>query len=358
MPKTRPMTMVKVRTNLQAHLKHPAEPTVRDSEAFEQHIQRIHDLLEGSGVEVIWNDHIPDPDNISQRRQIDVSIKRDGKLTLVECRDHAARQDVKWIEELIGRRTSLKADAAIGVSASGFTAGAIHKANAYGIVLRDLCELTDLEIKRWAGQLALTLYFYEYTDLEASLCFERESIPKLEMDVVRTDFVSKRVMQSLFNASAQQLDTLNLVAGEHAGRAIKFGIRLNFDDLKLSGEPVVEAVFKGSARLSSRDIPLRNVVAYGKPVDLPGQREVIVERFPLGETSIIHSDDRISVLLDLSDMELPPFSQFRFFRLEGNNEVDYDRLEILGVEKLWVRGKMHIDLYYRGGPGEPSETPP
>lgn len=320
---------------------------MRDSEAFEQHIHRIHDLLEGSSAEVIWNDHLPDPDNPAQQRQIDVSIKRDGKLTLVECRDHGSPQDVTWIEELIGRRASLKADSAIAVSSSGFTVGAIHKANAYGIILRDLCELTDLEVKSWAGQMRLTLYFYEYTDLKISLCFEQESIPRLQMDVIKAEFVSKGVIQSFFNASAQQLGTLNLVAGENSGKSVNFGIRLNFGDLKLSGEPVVEAAFEGTARLNSRDIPLRNVLAYGKPADRPPQREVIVEKFPLGETSIIHTGQRISVLLDLSDMELPAFAQLRFFRLEGNDEVDYDRLEILGVEKFWVRGKMHIDLYHR-----------
>jgi len=60
---------------------------MKNSEAFEQQIHRIHELLEGSGAGVTWNDHVPDLDNPSQQRQIDVSIKRDGKLTLVECRD-------------------------------------------------------------------------------------------------------------------------------------------------------------------------------------------------------------------------------------------------------------------------------
>ena len=70
-------------------------------------------------------------------------IKRAGLLTLVECRRHKSRQDVQWIEELIGRRTSLDAHAVIGVSSSGFTAGALAKASKHGIILRDLDKLTD-----------------------------------------------------------------------------------------------------------------------------------------------------------------------------------------------------------------------
>jgi hypothetical protein len=60
-------------------------PTMKASKAFEQQIHRILELLEGSGAEVTWDDHIPDPDNPSRLRQIDITIRRDGKLTLVAC---------------------------------------------------------------------------------------------------------------------------------------------------------------------------------------------------------------------------------------------------------------------------------
>ena len=117
------------------------------SDKFERQIQIIHELIEETDAKVEWNDHIPDPDNPDQPRQIDVTIKKDGKLTLVECRFHKSKQNVKWIEELIGRRASLKADAIIAVSASGFTKGAIIKAEKYGVILRDILSLTEDEIR-------------------------------------------------------------------------------------------------------------------------------------------------------------------------------------------------------------------
>jgi hypothetical protein len=64
---------------------------------------------------VTWNDHLPDPDNPFQARQIDISIRKDRRLTIVECRHHKCRQDVQWVEELLGRRMSLGADALIAV---------------------------------------------------------------------------------------------------------------------------------------------------------------------------------------------------------------------------------------------------
>jgi hypothetical protein len=72
------------------------EPTPETASAkFERQIERIHHLIEAEGVEVTWNDKIPDPDNPKQPRQIDVTICRDGRLTLVECRIHRNRQGVK-----------------------------------------------------------------------------------------------------------------------------------------------------------------------------------------------------------------------------------------------------------------------
>jgi HJR/Mrr/RecB family endonuclease len=115
---------------------------MKASDAFEQQIQRIYELLADSGAEVTWNENIPDPDNPSQPRQIDVTIRRAGTLTLIECRQHKSRQDVQWIEELIGRRISLGAQAVIAVSSSGFTAGARAKASKHGVILRDLPELS------------------------------------------------------------------------------------------------------------------------------------------------------------------------------------------------------------------------
>ncbi len=96
----------------------------------EQQTARILDILKEQGAEVTWNDKIPDPDNPEQPRQIDVTIKRDNLLTIAECRLHGRPQDVKWIEELYGRRVSLRASSVIAVSSSGFTSGAIASSRA------------------------------------------------------------------------------------------------------------------------------------------------------------------------------------------------------------------------------------
>src|ERR1039458_7329210 len=172
-------------------------------EALERQVHRIHELLVRSHEDVTWDDHIPDPDNPEQLRQIDVTIRRNGELTIIECRLSRRRQDVKWIEELIGRRKSLGAQEIIGVASAGFTEGAQKKAARYGVRLRDLKQLSDEEIASWGRRVALTIYYYQYSDAALALGFADSSIPKIDLRVLRRELRSHPVLQSVFNAVAR-----------------------------------------------------------------------------------------------------------------------------------------------------------
>ena len=48
---------------------------MKTPEALERQVSRIHDLLERSHDVVTWNDHMPDPDNATQLRQIDITVR-------------------------------------------------------------------------------------------------------------------------------------------------------------------------------------------------------------------------------------------------------------------------------------------
>jgi hypothetical protein len=305
---------------------------VKPSRLFEQRIHRVYEFLEGSGVEVTWDDHIRDPDNPDQPRQIDITIKRDGKLTLVECRHHRARQNVKWIEEMMGRRVSLKADAVIAVSSSGFTAGALTKAKNHGVITRDLRGLTEREILAWGRQIALTLYFYVYSELELTLYWECESVP--EPDALQEEIATHPAMQSLFNAAAQQLGTMNPLEPKNAGRTVEFNLLIELAEIRLGGQVLRQVRFCGKATLISQGVLSPAVVAYGNPADDPATREIKLENFSLGQTSIIHDAKRISIFLDVSQLEVGGCWQFRFFRVTGNNEVEHESLELVGVDRL------------------------
>ena len=78
----------------------------------------------------------------------------------LECRDRRRRDDVAWIDALIGKYKDLEVDKVIAVSGSGFSRAAREKAAAHRIdalTLREAletdwpAEFTRLRVGRWAG---------------------------------------------------------------------------------------------------------------------------------------------------------------------------------------------------------------
>ena len=312
----------------------------KGSDAFEQRIHRLHELVDGTDAEVTWNDRIPDPDNPKQARQIDITVKRGDALTLVECRIHSERQDVKWIEELIGRRASLQAAAVIAVSASGFTEGAILKAKAHGIFLRDLEQLSPAEIEQWGSTVAMTIYYYQYSDLELALFFRPESIPKLDIAVLAQEMKTYPGTQSLFNAAGNELEKLKLLTMEPSQRRdATFRLRLRLADFCLCREPVLEVEFSGTAKLVEQLLDIPAVVAYRDPADEQADHSIVMQWTSLGETGVIvHNAHRVATVLDLSAISLPPNCQFCYLRTATNKEMDMDSFELLGSAGLYASG--------------------
>lgn len=56
-----------------------------ESDNFEIMISRIYEILEREGATVEWNDRIPDPDNPNQLRQIDVIVRKENILILLNA---------------------------------------------------------------------------------------------------------------------------------------------------------------------------------------------------------------------------------------------------------------------------------
>jgi hypothetical protein len=52
----------------------------------------------------------------------------------------------------------------IAVSASGFTKGAVKKAEAQGIILRTVHTLSEQEIRDWGRVTNVEIIYYEFTD--------------------------------------------------------------------------------------------------------------------------------------------------------------------------------------------------
>jgi hypothetical protein len=318
---------------------------MKTPKALEKQIHRIHELLVRCHEEVTWNDRLPDPDNPNQLRQIDITIRRNRKLTIIECRLSRRRQDVKWVEELIGRRQSLGAEEVIAVASAGFTSGAQRKAARYGISLRTLKQLSEDEIMEWGQRIAASVYYYQYFDPVVRLGFPQEGIANLDVGIVRRDLQSHPVLRTIFDAAASKLDSMKLLPNNDTRT---FSVRLTIltNGVVFSGEPVVEIGLECRARLVEQPLYSSGTLGYGLPHAQSMESEAIVEQFAPGETSIVHDQDRIAVEIDLSSLNLPPLSQLRYIRTTSRSELDYESFAVMSPQNSYSASwPLTVEIY-------------
>ena len=302
------------------------------SDNFERQIQRIHELIEETDAKVEWNDHIPDPDNPEQARQIDVTIKKNGKLTLVECRIHKNKQDVKWVEELIGRKVSLRADVIIAVSASGFTKGAILKAEKYGVILRDILSLTEEEIRSWGNKTKVWLTFYEYTKINIVFVFSKiiqTNISLIEIEKFLKDNPDK--FYGIFEAISKAVDENKITRHKSPVKA-----SLIPEDIEINGFNPKSVLFESLVRTRKKQLNIPSVVVYDKPSIDALERNVFIETVELGHFEITQSKNNVMVTLDLTPVTIPPNCQFRFVNFDFQRPVTMNGMRILGLPMLGI----------------------
>ncbi len=252
------------------------------SDEFEIMISRIHELLEGDDATVEWNERISDPDNPKQGRQVDVLVRRHGLINLIECRLHKEPQNVKWIEELIGRRISLEANAIIAVSASGFTSGAIKKANKYGVILKDVNELTDEEICSWSKSIEISVLYYRYEDFKLGFFFDLDDIEKLDSDQIQKELNNYIGFRALFTAQLDILENEKLILKENRNKRVTFRVNFNLEDFQLCNCEVKEIQSEGVAFLEEIKLNVPEVLAYGEPDLENDERNVYIQHYNLG----------------------------------------------------------------------------
>lgn len=286
---------------------------------FEQRVSRIFRLLEESGTEVTWNKLMPDPDRPSRSRQIDVEIRRPGCLVHVECRDRGRTQDVAWIEDLIGRRISLKADMVIAVSSSGFTKTAIAKAERHGIILRKLADVTDDEVMTWGDSSKVSVRFARFLRLEIAI-----KIQKKEGTILSSESVARVMDQQDWIGGIMRKATQVCMDNEGIEDPVDFefkGIRFN-DDLVVNDIIVkpLKIAAKGTVVLFDEWHEANGFLEFDRQNSIGDLSEAHVEKFEQLGSEITHSEDRAIWHVDLSKIVAPDNCIF-----EGTIELDFGR---------------------------------
>jgi hypothetical protein len=134
---------------------------------------------------------------------------------------------------------SLNADAVIAVSAAGFTAGAIAKAKAFGIILRDIHTLTEEEISSWGRLTSVSLTFYEFKNVGLVFLFARKDLTGLRIENIEEYLRSSPdQLYGIFQTVCNRIDEND--PKSHPG---KIAAQLEDERLRIAGRPVVTTEF-------------------------------------------------------------------------------------------------------------------
>lgn len=304
-----------------------------NSKEFEQLIARIHSILEKSKFKVTWNDKIIDPDNPNRTRQIDITIKEGQFLTIVECRVHKKKQDIKWIEELIGRRISLNADAVIAVSSSGFTEGAIAKASIYGIITRDFLSLSEEEIRRWGSASKVSTNYLKFHNPELILLSSKE------INIIERQ---QEINELFYNAAH---DIANKIID-----SIPVNIRLSKEipirlfKRKPDALDVEQMILKADIEKIVQNLETVSVFAYGLESEEKLSRSVFIEKFN-GVADIEHFKEHNVMVIDFSQIEQPANTIYHSTEIEMQNIKKLTRFGL--VQKIGFRPNLILDFKVR-----------
>jgi hypothetical protein len=154
-----------------------------------------------------------------------------------------------------------------------------------------------------------------------------------DADTVRRELAVHPLWLAAFNAAADHLTQNQMVTDEQLGKHVGFGVLFEREATFLLGHRVRWAAIRGSARCVPVPLTCPCVEAYAAPGEAP---DAIVQRFDVGETSVIHDGRRASVVIDVSGLQLPPLTQFRFVKTASSSADDgtIDALELINPEKV------------------------
>ena len=265
-----------------------------ESTEFEKLQSRIFSLVSPDARSVDWNARVEDPDT-GAPRQIDVLIiDKSGRRIHVECRLHDAVQDVKWIEELIGRRSSLRMDDIIAVSNSGFTRHAAKKAAAFNIGLYDLDVITDDDIRSWVNKPEVMARFLTFDRLDVVPVVSVES----SLRISEISRLTRNGRDGLFAVMAL---LRNVVRTEHCdGRPIR--ATLPVEGFSFGDEPLRYMECQFSVRSAIQNAQCTRARLQGSVSE---SRDIHISTFAHSVPEILEFRGKVSVMATTETLQIP-----------------------------------------------------
>lgn len=279
-----------------------------DPKGFEQFVARIHSLLEGEGALLTWNASLPDPDSPKNPRQIDILVEWDGRKTHIECRYRKAPQGSNWIEELYGRKASLNVDSIIGVSASGFTGPAIVKANRLGVILKDLNEITEQEIKSW-GRFTTVYGHYVRLLMPKIDVFFDPAMPKIDLsekkliDLLEEKKIFTNLLSTFSHKCYEKAQQENLEVGA-VSPVVGYNLYF-YEPLEIGRNHLNLIQVRTRFQVVTATMTVAYAGLYGSPAATPNDRQILAQRFSFPGWEVNRSKSKTHLSLDVGSIPHP-----------------------------------------------------
>lgn len=150
-------------------------PASGKGRALEELVARLEAAAAGGQAEVKSPEFFTGR-NSEGKREVDVTVRskvgNTPVLVMFECRDRTKSNDVRWIDEIAGKRDDIGADVAVAVAAGGgFSEAAKTAAARLRIDLRTVQEITIEDVVSWCRLSSLRVELLETRNprIEAAL---------------------------------------------------------------------------------------------------------------------------------------------------------------------------------------------
>ncbi|MEQ1485549.1 restriction endonuclease [Methyloglobulus sp.] len=156
----------------------------KQTNAFQQLIHYIHEKTEGIDATITESAEIFEQ-NINEKipREVDILIEKEinGKNNriAIECRDRQCKDDIQWVDCLIGKYLHLDVQKVIAVSNSGYSKAAQLKAGVNHIELKTLEEARNIDFYDEFVKIGMAKFFCNFELQQFSL----ECTPQCKFEI-------------------------------------------------------------------------------------------------------------------------------------------------------------------------------
>lgn len=227
---------------------------------FQKLILRIHEILLPDGATLTESKMILDEDSGSMREVdicIETTIINQKLMFMIECRDHSRKQSTEWIEQLITKSKSLKANKVIAISHKGFYKPAIKLAKKHGIETLDLSEAQNEDWDKYKIKPGIALISHESYQLRGiSIYTANSSIPLNQIDNSTPIYYQDKELGSIIEFIEYYFkEHLTIELDKRIGQEFKRMVN-NLDDAKKPIQIEVTKHLKGLSLHTAKDTTL------------------------------------------------------------------------------------------------------